>query len=372
LTGSRVTEIKFKDLFGKREPVILSVSKFVILVAFSMGSCFILCKAAYGATQSPPALLPINPGPNGYFEYRLNPGSYQKGYVEVQNLSDIGTTFDVYSVYGTTSEVTGVSYSQPNQSDSGVARWIKPQLSSIYLPPKKASKISFTATVPVDEASGDYVGGIAVESPNTSKKQPSSGSNNFTLNIETRVIVAIVIHVPGPNQYSMKLTKPKFGQESNLREVLYLPMNNFSNRLMKPYIKANIYNDKSLVASFAKQLDTFVPHTNISYPWYLNQLVLPPGCYRISEQIANDNKVLSAATFDSVCITSAVANVHPNIFNHPGNKVGGNWILYLIIGILSTLLFIILLVMIFIIILFKKKKEKKDEEEQSDVQSAVS
>jgi hypothetical protein len=102
-----------------------------------------------------------------------------------------------------------------------------------------------------------------------------------TLLATTRVIVAVVIHVPGPAAPAARFGLPSVGLQQHRRQVFTIPIDDAGNMLMKPYLAANLRPCAGgpVVLSLVRQLDTFVPHTSIDYPWYLNSLALPAGCY---------------------------------------------------------------------------------------------
>jgi hypothetical protein len=231
-----------------------------------------------------PGLFPVHPGPNGYFEYTLSPATATSGAVVVHDLTASAARYLVYVTGVTTSPTSGVAYGQLEAHPLSTAAWVQLSAGSVQLLAKGAVTVHFTVAVPGATPPGDYVAGLVAQTPPTptATAPASSTKGGVRLLTTTRVIVAVVVHVPGPAAAAARFGQPSVGLQQHRRQVLTIPLHDTGNVLMKPYLAGDLRNCSGgpPVLRLARQLDTFVPHTSIDYPWYLNNQVLPAGCYQ--------------------------------------------------------------------------------------------
>lgn len=254
--------------------------------------------------QSPPApgLVPNDPGPHGYFELSLNPGQSRMGSVVLSDPSSTGAIFDVYPVDAVTSAATGVAYSGLGDAPTSAGSWVHLDLHSVALQAHQSRSVTFQVSVPPRIHPGDYVAGIAAQNPTAAHQGGSTGLGvGVSLAVDTRVVVAVVIHVPGPAATAIQLGRPRLAAQNGVRQVVELPMTDNGGLLAKPELSSAVRRCTGgpNLASITRQLDTFVPHTTITYVWSLATLVLSPGCYRISATLSNLGNRLSSVTTDA-------------------------------------------------------------------------
>jgi len=248
---------------------------------------------ASSASSPPPApgLSPINPGPRGYFQYTIKPGASTSGAFTVRNLTTTPATYLIYVSDTTTSPVSGVAYDQPETHITGVPSWIKLSTGLVHLASGGTSTVHFSVTVPKGTASGDYVVGLVAQTqiPTTS---PSTSAPLITT---SRVIVDAVVVVPGPMKGGASFGQPSIPIQQHRRQVLVIPIHDTGNVLMQPYLAGKLLSCSSgkTVLNLDRQLDTFVPHTSINYPWDINHQIVPAGCYRASLTLTNNGIVLA-------------------------------------------------------------------------------
>jgi hypothetical protein len=227
----------------------------------------------------------VQPGPNGYFEYSLVSGASKSGTIVVHDLTASPASYLVYAVGATTSPVGGVAYGQPQAHPQGVAAWVKLSAGSVRLSAKGAVAVHFTVTVPAATAPGDYVAALAAQTPKA-KAAATATSNKAGVSLvtTTRVIVAVVVDVPGPAAPAAHFGPPSIGLQQHVRQVITIPIYDTGAVLMKPYLAGALRRCSGgpVMLRLAQQLDTFVPHTSIGYPWYLHNQVLSAGCYRVA------------------------------------------------------------------------------------------
>jgi hypothetical protein len=108
-------------------------------------------------------------------------------------------------------------------------------------------------------------------------------------------------------------------------------------------------------------LDTVVPFTSFTFPLYLNDLVLPTGCYRVRVQLTLGGKDIGHGDFGT-CISPSVASVKPPAAPRarPGLGLGA---LEAAVVALAVLVLLLLLLVFWLILLARRRKDKKEEEE---------
>ncbi|MDA8072694.1 MAG: DUF916 domain-containing protein [Actinomycetota bacterium] len=240
------------------------------------------------ATSSPaapaaPGLFPVHPGPHGYFEYTLSPGAATSGTIVVHDLTGSAARYLIYVTTATTSPTGGVAYGEPEAHLSSPASWVQLPVGSVQVPAQGAVIVHFAVAVPGATAPGDYVAALVGQTPTPTASAPASSTKRgVRLLTTTRVIVAVVVHVPGPTAPAARFGAPSVGLQQHRRQVLTIPIADTGNVLMKPYLAGDLRrcSGGAPVLRLARQLDTFVPRTSIDYPWYLNNQVLAAGCYR--------------------------------------------------------------------------------------------
>lgn len=325
--------------------------------------------------SSVPGLLPIGTGTTGYYVYTLPAGQSVQGQIDVKNLNTQPETYPIYPVDATTSPVTGVSYGQDNTPPHGTAAWVHLSVpGSITLPAAGSQVVNFTVTVPAGTGPGQWVAGISAQQAQaTQQSVPNANASKGTkvgINVTTRTVVAIVVTVPGPQTYGIKLGNPHLITQNGQRQVLNLPITSTGDMLMKPYLDDVITNcsNSSQVLTLQRQLSTFVPRTSIQYPWYLQSpthlQILSAGCYKVHEQMyqTKGGKQLANQTF-TFTVTPAATKVNPTkglpikvVNAHSGLPL---WV-WIIIGAGALIL---LLVLLLLWRMYRKMREMSEDRE---------
>jgi len=183
-------------------------------------------------------------------------------------------------VGATTSPVGGVAYGQPQANPQGTASWVKLSTGSVRLSAKGAVAVQFTVTVPADTAPGDYVAALAAQTPKPKAvAAASSNKTGVSLVTTTRVIVAVVVEVPGPAAPAAHFGPPSIGLQQHVRQVITIPIYDTGAVLMKPYLAGNLRRCSGgrAVLSLAQQLDTFVPAPASTTPGTCKTRSSPPA-----------------------------------------------------------------------------------------------
>ena len=270
--------------------------------------------AASPSSAAAPGLSPVHPGPDGYFAYTLAPGGMATATLVVHDLAGSPAHYLVYVSKATTSPVSGIAYGQPEGHPTGVGAWFHPALTTVHLLPKGAVAVRVQVTVPRGTRSGDYVAAVAAQNPNPAETAgPKAGGRSVRFLVTTRTIVAVVVHVPGPTAAAARFGRPSIGLQQLRRQVFTIPIHDTGDALMKPYLAGHLApcSGARVVLRVARQLDTFVPHTAIDYPWYLNNQVLPAGCYRVALTLRMSERApLLASYYGRLQVGPAAAKTH--------------------------------------------------------------
>lgn len=320
-----------------------------------------------------PQLAAVSPGPHGYFEYQASPGQTVGGSVRVVNPGPGPATFDVYPVDGMTSPATGVVYSARGQKLAAAGSWMKVSPGTVTLAPGASQVVHFSVTVPPSPFPGNHVAGVAAENPaGAASQQGSAGGAGVALKVNTRVVVAVVVTVPGLSGVAMALGRPAIGEQNGTSQFLSIPMDDTGELLFKPRLMAAVTScTGAQEATIDRQLDTFVPRTSIDYRWSLAPKVLPSGCYRVRASVLNGTTTLSTVS-DQVQVSRHVAAVNPHgqgpdhslVFGANKSRKGS-----LLLGLVGGLDVALLMVVLAAILFFFWVRRRDREEEREPVRS---
>ena len=266
--------------------------------------------SATTATPPTPALAPATPTASGYFDYTLTPRQSVEGSVRIRNPGTEAASFVLYATDASTSTATGVIYGGFSDPLKATGRWITPATKLITLAAGESQIIPFQVTVPPATAPGDYVAGFSVKNPQAVPQTTTTDNISVALKVSTRVIVAVVVHVPGPAPLTMRFGPPTITALNGAQQVVTLPIEGTGGPLAKPNLVATLSDcaNGPALATLRRHLDTFVPRTAIAYSWPLGQRVLTAGCYKISAILTEmGNTVATEAS--EVQVTEAVAKI---------------------------------------------------------------
>ncbi len=140
---------------------------------------------------------------------------------------------------------------------------------------------------------------------------PAAGQG-VGLNITQRSVIAVVVHVPGRlTPPSFKVGPPSIAVENQRRQVITFPLTYGGDTLIKPHLAFTILaSDGKVLLRFDQQLDTFVPHTTIHYPFPIDATILPPGTYRVTGRFGNGGPG-DASISTSFTVSASAAKVPP-------------------------------------------------------------
>jgi len=348
-----------------------TVAALVISVALLVPVSLLGERALAATAPQPPGLQPVDPGANGYFEANLSPGGEVTFTVVVSNLGDTTETYRVYPADGTTAPVTGVAYSDAASRPAFAGAWITIAVPKVTIPPGGSQRVTFRVAVPAGAIPGDHVAAIASDSPSASKAigNPSSGgASNVSLSVTSRVVIAVVIHIPGQTHVALQIGQPSFAIQSGGRQALIIPLNDTGDLLFKPHISGNVTPCQSSVPviQIDRQLDTFVPHTAINYAYQIAFTHLPQGCYTLD--LHTDYPGGPLGSFHGNLQLGPVAAGTATTVNlggggqRRGNTHRAGSIGIIVPGVASALL---LGVILLLILFFIRRRRKEDDDRQA-------
>lgn len=333
-------------------PVVLSLVACCAGLALA-GPALAQAPTATAAGAPSPGLLPVNPGPHGYFEFTLGPGAHRAFAVVVKNLSSAPAGYSLYVSQASTGTSGGVAYSEQTAAPTGTASWLQVPAGPVTLRPGQNRQLILGVTVPTGTAPGDYVAAIAADSPSSSASDASTGSGaHVRLTVSSRVVVAVVIHVPGPLRPGLRITQPAVVQDSGGRQILDIGFVDDGNELLKPLLEGTVTacSGGAPVVSIHRQLDTFVPRTSVTYTYSLAPTTLAVGCYRVALQASFTGGALGffrgtltvspLAAGTVTTLNGGPGDSHPHTSAAPGGGTGT--LLLAGIGVIAALLIAVL------------------------------
>ena len=332
-------------------------------------------RAVAATTPQPPGLLAVDPGANGYFEASLSPGGEVSFTVIVSNLGNTTETYRVYPADGTTAPVTGVAYSDAASRPAFAGSWITIAVPKVTLSPGGSQRVTFRVAVPAGAIPGDHVAAIASDSPKASQAigNPSNGAPSVSLSVTSRVVIAVVIHIPGQTKVALQIGQPSFAIQNGGRQSLLIPLNDTGDLLFKPHITGNVTPCQSSAPAVQidRQLDTFVPHTAIIYAYQIAFTHLPQGCYALDLHTDypggplgsfHGNLQLGPVAAGTATTVNRGGGGQKGGTKHPAGSVG-----VIVPGVASALL----LGVILLLILFFIRRRRKDDEDPQTGSAAV-
>lgn len=355
-----------------------TVAALVISVALLVPVSLPGNRAVAATTPQPPGLQAVDPGANGYFEASLSPGGEVSFTVIVSNLGNTTETYRVYPADGTTAPVTGVAYSDAASRPAFAGSWITIAVPKVTLPPGGSQRVTFRVAVPAGAIPGDHVAAIASDSPAASQAigNPSNGgAPNVSLSVTSRVVIAVVIHIPGQTKVALQIGQPSFAIQNGGRQALLIPLNDTGDLLFKPRITGAVTPCQSSAPAVQidRQLDTFVPHTAIIYAYQIASAHLPQGCYALDLHTDYPGGPLGSF-HGNLQLGPVAAGTATTVNRGGGGQKGGTKhragsIGVIVPGVASALLLgaILLLILFFI-----RRRRKEDEDPQTGSATVLS
>ena len=232
------------------------------------------------AAQAPHAVFGLRAGGNpklGYFVYPLAPGATRSGSVIVSNVGTKTGVVRLSTADATTGQTTGAVY-RTGRAPTGTGTWVKLAQSSLSLAPGTSATVPFTVQVPAGAPLGQWVAGIAAESPETSTTRSTGHKRAVRIRVRSLTIVAVQVNVPGPVRQGFRVGSVHAGGSRGYQQ-LFVGFRDTGNVLSKPHGTVTVAQTNGSHRQLLRYtMDTFLPKTAIAYPLLL-RTALPAGTY---------------------------------------------------------------------------------------------
>ncbi|HEU5318836.1 MAG TPA: DUF916 domain-containing protein [Chloroflexota bacterium] len=230
------------------------------------------------------------PGP-GYFTVTAQPGETVTLHVLVSNAGSAPATVVLQPVDASSSTGGGVAYNLPEQPVRGVGAWVELPQTSLMLEPGRATLVPFQVRVPAGTGTGEHVGGLTAFVPTEGGGSAVAGSQpgqQFSVRVQTRTVVAVVVNVPGVRETRLAVSGVEVERRPDAA-YLVIRVRNTGNTLAKGQgtVLVNRAGDTTPLISGPIALETTVPGTETTFPiqWTRD---LPAGRYQARVELSWD------------------------------------------------------------------------------------
>lgn len=264
----------FESSRGARDGCRASLFVFVLALA---GLAPVSAAAGSGPSFT---LEPVRPSSAvSYFIFDSRPGATVGGAVRIANDGDRPGAVRLYGVDAVTGDTTGAVYRARTDSRRDVGAWISLPTHRLRLSPGQSRVVRFQAQVPAGARPGHHLGGIVAENATLKTSRRETGSGSFQVDIRNLTILAVQVNLPGEPVEELRLEGVEPGPAEGFQTLL-IGMQNAGNRLLKGSGSVIVSDESGEELKRAEfKLDTFVPQTEIDFPFAIPGQALPAGRY---------------------------------------------------------------------------------------------
>jgi hypothetical protein len=239
----------------------------------------VLVQSAQAASE-PHAVFGLRAGGNpklGYFVYQLAPGATQSGTVIVSNVGTKTGVVHLFATDATTGPTSGTVY-RTSRAPTRAGSWVKLEQSRLTLSPGGHATVAFTVQPPPSAPPGQWVAGIAAESPQTSATRTTGAKRSVRIRVRSLTIVAVQVNVPGATTQGFRVGRVHAGGSRGYQQV-FVHFVDTGNVLSRPRGTVTVARTNGSHRQLLRySMDTFLPQTAIDYPLLL-RTALPAGTY---------------------------------------------------------------------------------------------
>ncbi|HZJ29338.1 MAG TPA: DUF916 domain-containing protein [Solirubrobacterales bacterium] len=242
------------------------------------------------------------PAQQSYFEFDADPAATVNGAVRVANEGDRAGVVRLYGVDATTGATTGAVYQERSEPRRSVGDWISLSESKLNLRPGESQTVSFEVEVPDNARAGHHLGGIVAENATLEEAgSQQSGGGSFEIDVKNLTIMAVQINLPGEQVELLELTSVEPGPAEGFQTLL-IGMQNEGNQLLKgrgSMVVSDESGEQLKRGNF--NVDTFVPETEIEYPFVVPGEALSSGSYQAEVKVRyGSGKLMELTTWFTI------------------------------------------------------------------------
>ncbi|MGO9583704.1 MAG: WxL protein peptidoglycan domain-containing protein [Acidimicrobiales bacterium] len=217
-----------------------------------------------GVGAAPPPGAPGVLASGDYFAPSLAPGSTWTSVLLVSNNSSKAAPIVVYAADGLTAYSSGAVYSNLGQPLGAAGTWLTPASQTVMVRAEGETTVRFKVTVPRNATPGDHLAGIVAQSGTPTQ----SGSGQLRVDVITRAVVGVLVRVPGPASFDVKVGKPTIGRGPEQIGEVVTPITDTGRLIGKPVDSVSLKGPDGYDRTLQKNLDTILPGGTAYFPVY--------------------------------------------------------------------------------------------------------
>lgn len=200
----------------------------------------------------------------GYYAPTITAGSTWSSVLLVSNGSPKPTPIRVYAADGLTASASGAAYSDLGQPLRATGTWLTPASQTVTVQAGGQTTVHFKVTVPAKAAPGDYLAGIVAQSG----LAVQSGSGDMRVNIVTRSVVGVLVRVPGPASFDVKVGMPAIEKGPEQIGEVVTPITDTGRLIGKPVDTVLVTGPDGYERTVPRHVDTLLPGGTAYFPIY--------------------------------------------------------------------------------------------------------
>lgn len=191
------------------------------LAALSLIALVVAAPPLLAIEGSTVGVRPADPT-ESWIRARLKPGAASSTTAVVVNLSDTSQRVRIGAADGITTPDGTFTLASEEAAATDVGAWLRPEVTTLTLPPHSERAIAVGIRVPADAAPGDHAGGLVVRSLQPTATTDSGG---VAIDVVERVGLRVYLTVPGRRDGTVAVEDLQVGTGGGgpLRSTLGLP-----------------------------------------------------------------------------------------------------------------------------------------------------
>ena len=240
-----------------------------------------------------------------YFAPTIAAGSTWASVLLVSNGGTTAVPIVVYAADGLTAHASGAVYSNLGQPLKAAGTWLAPAPRTIRVRADGQRTVRFHVTVPKDATPGDHLAGIVVQSG----VPEQAGSGNFRVNIVSRAVVGVLVRVPGPASFDVRVGKPTFERGPDQIGEVVTPITDTGRLLGKPVDSVALRGPHGYRHVLRRDVDTVLPGGTADFPIYWPGRL--HGIYEVTACVSGSGLKAPVCNSGTVRVASATGAIPP-------------------------------------------------------------